>query len=166
MFVSSVTLTLVSYRGSGLGASSPLGPLVGFSSPTCLCAPALKSVVAAELWSLNPSEMLSLLVFVVFSVGCNECTGPPSSPIMPHSANEPICPKFQPNVFDPSRCHDCLRQRHLHAGAGETTEAAARQKSTADTVSGKEASKGVTLTPIPSQGEEGDTSSKVGKKRS
>uniref|UniRef100_A0A3Q4M587 Uncharacterized protein n=1 Tax=Neolamprologus brichardi TaxID=32507 RepID=A0A3Q4M587_NEOBR len=29
------------------------------------------------------------------------------------SGDEPICPKFQPNIFDPSRCHDCLRQRHL-----------------------------------------------------
>uniref|UniRef100_A0A3Q1I8K8 Uncharacterized protein n=1 Tax=Anabas testudineus TaxID=64144 RepID=A0A3Q1I8K8_ANATE len=29
------------------------------------------------------------------------------------SGTEPTCPKFQPNIFDPSRCHDCLRQRHL-----------------------------------------------------
>ncbi|GAA6215553.1 serine/arginine repetitive matrix protein 2-like isoform X1 [Lates japonicus] len=88
------------------------------------------------------------------------------------SGNEPICPKFQPNIFDPSRCHDCLRQRHLHAGAGESTEVAPQQKSKADTgTEGKTvtgavtgtgigAGKGVLLTPIPSQAEERDTSSK------
>lgn len=93
---------------------------------------------------------------------------------MPVSGDEPICPKFQPNIFDPSRCHDCLRQRHLHAGAGESTEAAAaQQKSTAEAGigakigidSGIGSGKGVLLTPIPSQAEERDTSSKVRKMR-
>lgn len=97
---------------------------------------------------------------------------------MPLSGDEPICPKFQPNIFDPSRCHDCLRQRHLHTSAGESTEVAPQQKSKADTgTEGKTvtgtvtgtgigAGKGVLLTPIPSQAEERDTSSKVRKKRS
>ncbi|KAK2833809.1 hypothetical protein Q5P01_017698 [Channa striata] len=79
---------------------------------------------------------------------------------MPQCGAEPICPKFQPNIFDPSRCHDCLRQRHLHAGAGESAEVAPQQKSPADTGSGAGASKGVLLTPIPSQAEERDASSK------
>lgn len=88
---------------------------------------------------------------------------------MPVSNDEPICPKFQPNIFDPSRCHDCLRQRHLHAGAGDSKEAAPQQKSTTETgtetgtESGIVLSKGVLLTPIPSQAEERDTSSKVRK---
>lgn len=25
-----------------------------------------------------------------------------------------MCPKFQPNIFDSSRCHECLRLKHLH----------------------------------------------------
>ncbi|CAL8273957.1 unnamed protein product [Lota lota] len=37
---------------------------------------------------------------------------------------EPVCAKFQPNIFDPSRCHDCLHRRHMHAGAGPHTEEA------------------------------------------
>lgn len=94
---------------------------------------------------------------------------------MPLSGDEPICPKFQPNIFDPSRCHDCLRQRHLHSGAGDSTEAAPQQKSTAETGTGAKtgtgvgsgigSGKGVLLIPIPSQAEERDTSSKVRKKR-
>nr|XP_020480562.1 TRIO and F-actin-binding protein isoform X2 [Monopterus albus] len=79
---------------------------------------------------------------------------------MHHSTNEPICPKFQPNIFDPSRCHDCLRQRHLHAGAGESTGAAPQHKSTAGTGTRGGSSKGVLLTPVLSQAEERDTSSK------
>ncbi|XP_078125095.1 uncharacterized protein LOC144529711 isoform X3 [Sander vitreus] len=87
---------------------------------------------------------------------------------MPLSGDEPICPKFQPNIFDPSRCHDCLRQRHLHAGAGESAEAAPKQKSTPEAGIGAKigtdvgigSGKGVLLTPIPSQEEERDTSSK------
>ncbi|XP_044036630.1 serine/arginine repetitive matrix protein 2-like isoform X2 [Siniperca chuatsi] len=87
---------------------------------------------------------------------------------MPLSGDEPICPKFQPNIFDPSRCHDCLRQRHLHAGAGESTETAPQQKSTAETETGTAtgidigigSGKGALLTPITSQTEERDTSSK------
>ncbi|XP_067333644.1 TRIO and F-actin-binding protein-like isoform X1 [Channa argus] len=82
---------------------------------------------------------------------------------MPHSVDEPICPKFQPNIFDPSRCHDCLRQRHLHAGAGGSTEVAPQQKSTADAGTGAlpGSRPGITLlTPILSQAEERDTSSK------
>ncbi|KAF3700511.1 TRIO and F-actin-binding protein Tara Trio-associated repeat on actin [Channa argus] len=71
--------------------------------------------------------------------------------------------KFQPNIFDPSRCHDCLRQRHLHAGAGGSTEVAPQQKSTADAGTGAlpGSRPGITLlTPILSQAEERDTSSK------
>ncbi|XP_076608381.1 uncharacterized protein LOC143333891 [Chaetodon auriga] len=87
---------------------------------------------------------------------------------MPLSGDEPVCPKFQPNIFDPSRCHDCLRQRHLHAGAGASTEAAPQQKPTAETGTGTKtgtdagigSGKGVFLTPILSQAEERDTSSK------
>uniref|UniRef100_A0A3B4ZL01 Uncharacterized protein n=1 Tax=Stegastes partitus TaxID=144197 RepID=A0A3B4ZL01_9TELE len=48
------------------------------------------------------------------------------------SGDEPICPKFQPNIFDPSRCHDCLRQRHLHTFAGEGAEVAPQQKPPAE----------------------------------
>ncbi|TRY88384.1 hypothetical protein DNTS_018299, partial [Danionella cerebrum] len=33
---------------------------------------------------------------------------------MPVSGEELVCPKFQPNIFDSSRCHDCLRHKHLH----------------------------------------------------
>ncbi|KAM3597195.1 uncharacterized protein V6R79_001192 [Siganus canaliculatus] len=86
---------------------------------------------------------------------------------MPLSGDEPICPKFQPNIFDPSRCHDCLRQRHLHAGTGASTEAAGQQqqKPTAEpertgAKTGSGSGKGVLLTPIPSQPDERDTSSK------
>lgn len=90
---------------------------------------------------------------------------------MPLSSDEPVCPKFQPNIFDPSRCHECLRQKHLHATAGDTSGAAAQQQ-----ISAKEAGdgykietgqgKGMFLTPIPSQTDERDTSSKVRKRSS
>ncbi|KAL0199271.1 hypothetical protein M9458_007811, partial [Cirrhinus mrigala] len=33
---------------------------------------------------------------------------------MPLTGDELLCPKFQPNIFDSTRCHDCLRQKHLH----------------------------------------------------
>ncbi|KAF4116611.1 hypothetical protein G5714_004100 [Onychostoma macrolepis] len=33
---------------------------------------------------------------------------------MPLAGDELVCPKFQPNIFDSTRCHDCLRQKHLH----------------------------------------------------
>lgn len=81
------------------------------------------------------------------------------------SGDEPICPKFQPNIFDPSRCHDCLRQRHLHAGEGESTEVTQQQISAAESGAGAKTGigsrKGEALTPISSQAEERDTSSKV-----
>ncbi|XP_034394944.1 serine/arginine repetitive matrix protein 2 [Cyclopterus lumpus] len=87
---------------------------------------------------------------------------------MPLSCDEPICPKFQPNIFDSSRCHDCLRQRRMHAGSGDGAEAAPQQKFTAQIGIGAKtgddtgigSGKGVLLTPIPSQAEERDTSSK------
>lgn len=93
---------------------------------------------------------------------------------MPLSSDEPVCPKFQPNIFDPSRCHDCLRQKHLHASTGERIEAAPQQICTKEpgdgskigTGTGIGQGKGVFLTPIPSQTEERDTSSKVRKMRS
>ncbi|KAM8844552.1 uncharacterized protein AB9W97_000078 isoform 1-T2 [Spinachia spinachia] len=92
--------------------------------------------------------------------------GSPSAPTMPLSGDEFICSKFQPNIFDPSRCHDCLRQRRLHAGAVDSAET--QQKSTAEAGIESEAwkrtgigsGKGVQLTPIPPQAEERDTSSK------
>lgn len=91
---------------------------------------------------------------------------------MSPTGEEPTCPKFQPNIFDPSRCHDCLRQKRLHSGARESAEATPQQKSPAEpgnaartqTDSGLGRVQGVALTPIPSQEEERDTSSKVGKK--
>ena len=43
---------------------------------------------------------------------------------MPLPPEEPVCAEFQPNVFDPSRCHDCLRQKRVHAGAVTHTEEA------------------------------------------
>ncbi|XP_061158325.1 uncharacterized protein LOC133169860 isoform X2 [Syngnathus typhle] len=80
---------------------------------------------------------------------------------MPLADDEPVCPKFQPNIFDPSRCHDCLRQRRLHHDAGDITEAA---PSTLDAVTGAKLltrrGNGMLLTPISSQAEEKDTSSK------
>ncbi|XP_029998115.1 serine/arginine repetitive matrix protein 2 [Sphaeramia orbicularis] len=104
---------------------------------------------------------------------CCQWAGSPSRLIMPLSGEEPICPKFQPNIFDPSRCHDCLRQRHLHAGTGESTEVEPQQKSTAETggtgaktdicggtENGIGSIKGTLLTPIQSQAEERDTSTK------
>ncbi|KAJ8251859.1 hypothetical protein GJAV_G00226210 [Gymnothorax javanicus] len=36
---------------------------------------------------------------------------------MPHSEEEPHCQKFEPNIFDSSRCHSCLRTRKQHFGA-------------------------------------------------
>lgn len=86
------------------------------------------------------------------------------------SGNEPICPKFQPNVFDPSRCQECLRQRHLHSSSGETAEAAAQQKALTEPETGTGTwtgpSRGGLLTPIQSQAEDRDTSSKVRRGRS
>ncbi|XP_055366977.1 serine/arginine repetitive matrix protein 2 [Betta splendens] len=69
---------------------------------------------------------------------------------MPQSDNQPVCPKFQPNIFDRSRCHDCLRQQHLHAEASQ-------QKPTAAAGTGL---KGGLLTPVPAQAEEREASSK------
>ncbi|KAM9745852.1 uncharacterized protein ACNS7B_010047 [Menidia menidia] len=91
---------------------------------------------------------------------------------MSHSAEEPSCPKFQPNIFDPSRCHDCLRQRHLHTSAEDSPEPAPQEKPQTQPEAGAKAgtgaglgtgigsSRGGVLTPIPSQAEEGDTSCK------
>lgn len=98
--------------------------------------------------------------------GCNE------DPTMSPTGEEPTCPKFQPNIFDPSRCHDCLRQKHLHSGARERAGATPQQKPAAEPENGAKIQtdskvgrvKGVALTPIPSQEEERDTSSKVEKK--
>nr|XP_057905342.1 serine/arginine repetitive matrix protein 2 [Doryrhamphus excisus] len=73
---------------------------------------------------------------------------------MPLPDDEPACPQFQPNIFDPSRCHDCLRQRRLHDGAGDRTEA----KATPKAIGGAKMGTGM-LTPIPSQAEDRDTSS-------
>lgn len=91
---------------------------------------------------------------------------------MSPTGEEPTCPKFQPNIFDPSRCHDCLRQKHLHSGARERAEATPQHKTPAEpedaaktqTDSGLGQVEGVALTPIPSQEEERDTNSKVGEK--
>ena len=111
------------------------------------------------------------------SLGCNDRAYCPTGLAMSHSSEEPTCPKFQPNIFDPSRCHDCLRQRHLHTSAQERTEVAPQEKLQTETETGDKtgngarpgfgigSSRGVLLTPIQSQAEEGDTSCKVGKKR-
>lgn len=109
---------------------------------------------------------------VISLMGCNDRADSPSELTMPISGDEPMCPKFQPNIFDPSRCHDCLRQRHVHSGAGESAEAVPQQKSTPEPRNGAQTGsdtgigpgKGVFLTPIPSQTEERDTSSKVRKR--
>ncbi|XP_055009058.1 serine/arginine repetitive matrix protein 2 [Boleophthalmus pectinirostris] len=119
---------------------------------------------------------VSLIVRPANGMDLGVCWNEWSRLIMPTSPDEPVCPKFQPNIFDPSRCHDCLRQRHLHSGAGESTEVALQQKTTLETRAGNKTdishktengigncigqSKGVLLTPIPSQAEEKDTSSK------
>ncbi|XP_034058190.1 serine/arginine repetitive matrix protein 2 [Gymnodraco acuticeps] len=90
---------------------------------------------------------------------------------MPISNDEPICPKFQPNIFDPSRCHECLRQKHLHTGAGvSAAEEAPQPKPNKETGIGAKtgAVTGIgsvlialtPITPIASQAEERDTSSK------
>lgn len=101
--------------------------------------------------------------------GCDESEDPSMSP----TSEEPTCPKFQPNIFDPSRCHDCLRQKHLHSGARESAKATPQQKSPAEPANAAKTQTdsrvgrvvGAALTPIPSQEDERDTSSKVGKKR-
>uniref|UniRef100_A0A3B1JS47 TRIO and F-actin binding protein n=1 Tax=Astyanax mexicanus TaxID=7994 RepID=A0A3B1JS47_ASTMX len=36
---------------------------------------------------------------------------------MPFSGDDLVCPKFQPNIFNSSRCHDCLRLEHAHTPA-------------------------------------------------
>lgn len=103
--------------------------------------------------------------------GCNdraECPPNRHRIAMPLSSDEPVCPKFQPNIFDPSRCHECLRQKHMHASAGHASGAAAQQQISAKeagdgSTNGVGRGKGVFLTPIPSQTDERDTSSKVGK---
>nr|XP_055051120.1 serine/arginine repetitive matrix protein 2 [Misgurnus anguillicaudatus] len=41
--------------------------------------------------------------------------------MMPLTGDELMCPKFQPNIFDSTRCHDCLRQKHLHNCSPEHT---------------------------------------------
>ncbi|KAL6457415.1 hypothetical protein MHYP_G00343780 [Metynnis hypsauchen] len=33
---------------------------------------------------------------------------------MPFTGDDLVCPKFQPNIFNSSRCHDCLRLKHAH----------------------------------------------------
>ncbi|XP_061605908.1 uncharacterized protein LOC133466335 [Phyllopteryx taeniolatus] len=99
----------------------------------------------------------------VFSTGCDDYDNSHSNIVMPLSDDEPVCTKFEPNIFDPSRCHDCLRQRHRHHGAGDNTEAAPQQKSNTDSVTRPKRGTGPCngmLTPIPSQAEERDTSSK------
>ncbi|XP_015236325.1 PREDICTED: TRIO and F-actin-binding protein isoform X2 [Cyprinodon variegatus] len=88
---------------------------------------------------------------------------------MSHSSDEPTCPKFQPNIFDPSRCHECLRQKHLHTSVAERTEPQHQEKPLPQDGDKTEKSAGVgrevgssgraLLTPISSQAEEGDTSS-------
>lgn len=91
---------------------------------------------------------------------------------MSPTGEEPTCPKFQPNIFDPSRCHDCLRQKHLHSGARESAEATppppkspAEPENAAKTQSDSRIGRveAGALTPISSQEEERDTSSKVGR---
>lgn len=118
----------------------------------------------SHISSVPPSPLASL-------GGCNDRAECLPRIAMPLSSDEPVCPKFQPNIFDPSRCHECLRQKHLHATAGDTKGAAAQQQ-----ISAKEAGdgykiemgqgKGMFLTPIPSQTDERDTSSKVRKRSS
>ncbi|XP_057201365.1 serine/arginine repetitive matrix protein 2 [Triplophysa rosa] len=51
---------------------------------------------------------------------------------MPLTGDELVCPKFQPNIFDSTRCHDCLRQKHLHNSSPEhdTTAAHSQGKDT------------------------------------
>ncbi|XP_057673102.1 uncharacterized protein LOC130904393 [Corythoichthys intestinalis] len=102
--------------------------------------------------------LYKLLSCSLFSTGCDDYGNSPFKVIMPLSDDEPICPKFQANIFDPSRCHDCLRQRHLHHGTDDNPEVAPQKKSTTDPVTGPK--HGMLLTPIPSQAEERDTSSK------
>ncbi|KAJ3600474.1 hypothetical protein NHX12_031455 [Muraenolepis orangiensis] len=46
---------------------------------------------------------------------------------MPPPPDEPVCTEFQPNIFDPSRCHDCLRQKHAHVGAEAATPATGKE---------------------------------------
>ncbi|XP_061702009.1 TRIO and F-actin binding protein b isoform X1 [Syngnathoides biaculeatus] len=93
----------------------------------------------------------------VFSAASNDYDNSHSTIVMPLADDETVCPEFQPNIFDPSRCHSCLRQRHLH----RDTEAGPQPKSNADSVAGAKCGTGPcngTLPPIPSQSEERDTS--------
>lgn len=113
----------------------------------------------------------TLLLHPSFSLGCDDWAVHPSGLTMPISNDEPICPKFQPNIFDPSRCHECLRQKHLHTGAGvSAAEEAPQPKPNKETGIGAKTGAvtgigSVLLTPIASQAEERDTSSKVREKR-
>lgn len=132
-------------------------------------------IMSPQKSSINNQKLfliLSVLYFIVIPIFACGMWWSCRSPTMPLSGDEPTCPKFQPNIFDPSRCHDCLRQRHLHSGSGEGTEAALLQISTAEPVNGTKTGtdtsagqgKRVFLKPIPSQTEEKDSSSRVRKK--
>ncbi|CDQ81533.1 unnamed protein product [Oncorhynchus mykiss] len=75
---------------------------------------------------------------------------------MPLSGDDLICPKFQPNIFDSSRCHDCLRQKHLHSrtSTGTGTAETPQQSLTVEKEPGQ-------ATPPAPQAVERDSSAKT-----
>lgn len=81
---------------------------------------------------------------------------------MPLSGDDLICPKFQPNIFDSSRCHDCLRQKHLHSGTstGTGTAETLQLSLTAEKEPGQATGPPPTLLPAP-QAVERNTSAKT-----
>ena len=92
---------------------------------------------------------------------------------MPVAGDDLVCPEFQPNIFDPSRCHDCLRQKRLHVGAGANevgtataaSPAAVPQPSPPVPGTGRAlAPPGAPLLSLPGQTGERDTSNKVGER--
>ncbi|XP_038844548.1 serine/arginine repetitive matrix protein 2 [Salvelinus namaycush] len=81
---------------------------------------------------------------------------------MPLSGDDLICPKFQPTIFDSSRCHDCLRQKHLHSdtSTGTGTAETPQQSLTVEKEPGQATGPPPTLLPAP-QAVERDASAKT-----
>lgn len=105
---------------------------------------------------LHPVLFLSVLR------GGDEWAPATSSRAMPLSCDDLICPKFQPNIFDSSRCHDCLRQKHLHSGTstGTGTAETPQQSLTVEKEPGQDTGPPPTLLPAP-QAVERNTSAKT-----
>ncbi|KAK5624145.1 hypothetical protein CRENBAI_010943, partial [Crenichthys baileyi] len=156
----------------GHGCSSVTRSQSSQSDRSDVCQPRMVEGMGTGSYVLGGGLMRSLSS----NSNSSSPSGSPSGLTMSQSSDEPTCPKFQPNIFDPSRCHECLRQRHLHTSAGERTELEPQQKPLPEdgNIIGKSpefgngigSSKRVLLTPISSQAEERDTSSSSSKEDS